>query len=94
MPAESTMITDFVLASSYHWFVSAKRRLCNGYMMASDDQGGRVDCVANCKTGRGYCYATEAGFCRPCVLWYPLREEGDVPLCAEHVRAHGILTGS
>ena len=42
-----------------------------------------VDCLGDCATGRGYCYAHPAGLCGSCVLWAPDAAAGEVS-CYEY----------
>ena len=42
-----------------------------------------MDCVGNCRTGRGYCYSTmDSSKCANCVLWDARPERGE-SLCSE-----------
>ena len=79
-------------ASAYELFVSAPLPYCRGMRLRSSPHlpGGaeEVDCVGDCSTGRGYCYATPAGLCANCVLWEPDEAAGEVS-CYEHGRPQG-----
>ena len=64
--------------------VSQEARLCSGYGLPSSASlpgGGAayVDCIGNCATGRGYCYAS-GDLCANCVLWGADADAGEV-LC-------------
>lgn len=78
--------------SAYELFVSAPLPYCRGMRLRSSPHlpggAGEVDCVGDCTTGRGYCYATPGGLCANCVLWDPDEEAGEVS-CYAHGRPQG-----
>ena len=79
-------------AAEYSAVVLGAPRLCHGYGLASSAAlpGGSasVDCIGNCVTGRGYCYATASRLCANCVLWEP-RPHTEEVLCSDHGEAQG-----
>ena len=90
------MITISALAASaYRVFVGAPPRLCRGYGLAAPalwpgGPDGRVDCIGNCDTGAGYCYATADSKCAPCLLYPPLTGLGyGQRLCSDLGEAQG-----
>ena len=86
--ASEAVVLGSVLESTYAAFVASFPLLCEGYGRPSDRDtpggGDSVDCVGNCETGRGYCYATRDSFgrdiCANCVLWDPQSARDEV-LC-------------
>ena len=83
-------------------YASVRLPLCHGFLLASSSSvaggaDGTVDCIGNCQTGRGYCYATYIGsapVCAQCVLWAANSTRGEV-LCKSYgVAQGGPLPGS
>ena len=66
---------------AYGVFLTTQSRLCRGYGLPSSTTlpggGAFVDCIGNCQTGRGYCYAS-GQLCASCVLWDPDPSRGEV----------------
>ena len=66
----------------YLGFLFSQPILCRGYGRPSSPSvaggGNTVDCVGDCTTGRGYCYARSyqgERICANCVLWDPVGSE-------------------
>ena len=66
----------------YLGFLFSQPILCRGYGRPSSPAvaggGNTVDCVGDCTTGRGYCYARSyqgERICANCVLWDPVGSE-------------------
>ena len=72
-----------------------RRTLCSGYGLPSSvalpGGGELVNCIGNCTTGRGYCYA-DGELCANCVLWEPDAAKGEVP-CYEGAGATSDTQG-
>ena len=76
-------------ASAYRVFVGAPPRLCRGYGLQGGVYG-RVDCIGNCWTGTGYCYATAESTCAPCRYYVPPGGLGyGEQLCSDFGEAQG-----
>ncbi|KAL1499523.1 hypothetical protein AB1Y20_011726 [Prymnesium parvum] len=92
------VVTMSALApSAYNIFVNAPRRLCLGFGLAAPPlyaggPDGTVDCIGNCKTGTGYCYATLDNKSQSCLLYAP---GGYVPfgqrLCSDYGEAQATF---
>ena len=78
-------------ASAFSTYLSADQPLCLGFGRASSGSmpgsfnQTSVDCVGDCTSGRGYCYAS-GGHCASCVLWDP---QGDEVLCSSYGTPQG-----
>ena len=103
-PADATLHAEVVTfgafaAANYSIFATAQpARLCRGYQLPSSASlpggaAGAVDCVGNCATGRGYCYAA-GDSCANCVLWDPDPAQGEVLCCAHGGPQGGKLPGT
>lgn len=66
---------------AYLAFIASQPRLCHGYQLPSAAGTGAplIDCIGNCRTGRGYCDAV-GSTCQSCVLFPKQLQPGDV-LC-------------
>jgi len=62
--SEVVEIDELLGGASYHFLTQSYRRLCSGYGLPGIH--GPVDCIGNCHTGHGYCYATSNGQCGQC----------------------------
>lgn len=67
-------ITSWAENSIYATYATFTERRCEGYGLPSSPHlpggGVTVDCVGNCATGAGYCYASSDGqSCANCLLW-------------------------
>lgn len=94
-------VSEWASDTDYFAYALLGPRRCVGHAASppSDLPGGRsqgdpggdgdspIDCVGDCQTGRGYCYAS-AEFCVPCVLWAPVAEKGEV-LCGPYGEPQG-----
>ena len=79
----------------YAFLVAAPSLRCYGYEMASSPTvpGGnvKVDCIGDCKTGDGYCYAHPLGVCANCKLWGADPTKGEVLCSAKNAPQGGPL---
>lgn len=92
--SESIVVKRFGGGSNYAFFAQFGQRMCKSYGAPSTSaiaggKDGFIDCVGDCSTGRGYCYATNDGkYCGSCVLWSPDPDKGEV-LCSEYGMPQG-----
>ena len=88
----SQFVTMTMEPSNYSLYLIGGQQLCNGYFLLQPD-GGHVDCIGNCATGRGYCVA-EGSRCLNCVLWEPNPAAGEFLCSAYGTPQGGALPGT
>jgi len=83
--AAQVITLSSLAASAYRIFVGAPPRLCRGYGLPAPPAwpgapDGRVDCIGNCFTGTGYCYATADSKCQQCSYYSSIPGQ---PTCSD-----------